>query len=104
MTAYRKSHSCETTLQGLIGDWKQAVDSKQPVYVLSTDMSKVFNCLSHSLTIMKLEAYGFGSGSLYLIQWFSENRRNRVKLSEITSDWISARIILWALTLEHVPE
>ena len=47
-------------------DWKQAVDSKQLVYVLSTDMSKVFDCLSHSLTIKKLEAYGFGSGSLDL--------------------------------------
>ena len=39
MTAYRKSHSCETTFRGLIEDWKLAVDSKQPVYVLSTDMS-----------------------------------------------------------------
>ena len=34
MTAYRKSHSCETTFRGLIEDWKQAIDSKQPVYVL----------------------------------------------------------------------
>ena len=33
-----KSHSCDTTLRGLIEDWKQAVDSKQSVYVLS-DMS-----------------------------------------------------------------
>ena len=44
MTAYRKTQSCETTLLGLIQDWKQAVDSKQLVYFLSTDMSKAFNC------------------------------------------------------------
>ena len=80
-------HSCETTLLGLIEDWKRAVDSKQLVYVLSTDMSKVFDCLSHSLTIKKLEAYGFGSGSLDLMGLLFENRWNRVKLSEITSDW-----------------
>ena len=61
MTAYRKTHSCETTLLGLIEDWKQAVHSKQLVCVLSTDMSKAFDCLSHFLTIKKLEAYGFGS-------------------------------------------
>ena len=44
----------------LIEDWKQAVDSKQLVSVLSTDMSKAFDSLSHSLTIKKLEAYGLG--------------------------------------------
>ena len=38
MTAYRKRHICETTLLMLIEDWKQAVDSKQLVSVLSTDM------------------------------------------------------------------
>ena len=47
MTAYIKPLSCETTLLGLIEDWKQVVNSKQLVYILSTDMSKAFNCLSH---------------------------------------------------------
>ena len=46
MTAYRKRHSCETTLLMLIEDWKQAVDSKQLVSVLSTDMSKAFDSLA----------------------------------------------------------
>ena len=72
---------------GLIQNWKQAVDSKQLVYVLSTDMSKAFDCLSHSLTIKKLEAYGFGRGSLDFMRSFFENRRNRAKLGEITSIW-----------------
>ena len=51
MTAYRKKHSCETTLLALIEDWKLAADTKQLVYILSTDMSKAFDSLSHSLTI-----------------------------------------------------
>lgn len=64
-----------------------AVDTKQLVYVLSTDTSKAFDCLSHSLTIKKLEAYGFGSRSLDLMLSFFDKRQNRVKLGEITSDW-----------------
>ena len=43
--------------------------------------------MRHSLTIKKLEAYGFGSGSLDLMRSFFENRRNRVKLGQITSIW-----------------
>ena len=39
MTAYRKRHGCETTLLTLNEEWKQVVDNKQVVSVLSTDMS-----------------------------------------------------------------
>ena len=43
MKAYRKKHSCETTLLAVIEDWKLAADTKQLVYFLSTDMSKAFD-------------------------------------------------------------
>ena len=88
MTAYRKGHSCETALLGLIEDWKLTVDKKQLVSVLSTDMSKAFDSLSHSLTIKKLEAYGFGNHSLNLMRSFFKNRQNRVRLVDVTSDWV----------------
>ena len=47
MTAYRKTHSCETTLVRLVEDWKKATDQRKLVCVLSTDMSKAFDLLSH---------------------------------------------------------
>ena len=42
-TAYRKGHSCETTLLRLNEDWKLAIDRKELVCILSTDMSKAFD-------------------------------------------------------------
>ena len=72
----------------LIEDWKQAVDSKQLVSVLSTDMSKAFDSLSHFLTVKKPEAYGFGGRSLHLMRSFFADRLNRVKMCDATSDWI----------------
>lgn len=68
VTAYRKRHSCKTTLLRLTEDWKEAIHNKQLVSVLSTDISKPFDSLSHSLMIKKLEANGFGGRSLNLMQ------------------------------------
>ena len=64
MTAYRKKHSREVTLLTLVEEWKQAVDRKELVTVLPTDMSKAFDSLCPALTITKLKAYGFGNRSL----------------------------------------
>ena len=87
MTAYRKQHSCETTLLMLIEDWRSAVDRKELVTILSADMSKAFNSLSYSLTLKKLDAYGFNSSSLELIRSFFDSRLNRVKINGHTSEW-----------------
>ena len=51
-------------------DWKSAVERKELVYtcILTTDMSKSFDSLCHSLIAKKLEAYGFGQNSLNLLR------------------------------------
>ena len=73
-TAYRKGHSYETTLLRLNKDWKLAIDRKELVCILSTDMSKAFDSLSQSPTLKKLEAYGFESSALDLARSFFNNR------------------------------
>ena len=85
-TAYRKGHSCETTLLRLNEDWKLAIDRKELVCILSTDMSKAFDSLSHSPTLTKLEAYGFESSALDLTRSFFSNRQNRVRLGNAESN------------------
>ena len=85
MSAYRKTHNCETTLIRLTEDWKMAADNKEYVTVLSTDMSKAFDSLHPALLIQKLKAYGFSETSLNLLRSFLGCRRNRVKLQEAYS-------------------
>ena len=80
ISAYRKKHSCETTLLRLTEDWKLAVDSAQFIGILSTDMSKAIDSLHPSLMINKLKAYGFSEESLSLMRSYFSNRQNRVKL------------------------
>ena len=85
LSAYRKRHSCETNLIRVTEDWRKAMDNKECVAVLSTDMSKAFDSLHHALMIKKLEAYGFSDMSLELMSSYFTDRRNCVKINGVTT-------------------
>ena len=68
----------------LIADWKQAVDSKQLISVLSTDVSKARRLSQPSLD--SKETVGLRIWSLNLARSFFDNRLNRVKMCDATSD------------------
>ena len=53
LSAYRKTHSCETTLINLIENWKLARDNKQLVGILFTDMSKAFDSMHPALLLSR---------------------------------------------------
>ena len=58
-------------------DSRLAVDRKEVVTILSTDMSKAFDSLSHSLTLKELDAYGFNSSSLELDKEQAKQSKNK---------------------------
>ena len=91
ISAYRKMHSCETTIIRLTEEWKLAMDNKQVVGILSTDMSKAFDSLQPSLLIYKLKAYGFSEQALCLMRSYFTNRQNQVKLNSVVSEWKDMR-------------
>ena len=96
VTAYRKNHSCETTLVRLTEDWKHAIDRKELVTFLSTDMRKAFDSVCHNLVIKKHKAYGFTNQSLDLIRSFLNDGYSPVKLGTIRSE-----VVLRDLHLVH---
>ena len=63
---FGKEHKAEHCLLPLIEKWKQNVDHRKSFGTLLTDLSKVFDCLSPSLFIAKLKAYGFDNDSFPL--------------------------------------
>ena len=87
LTAYRKRHSCETALLYLTESWRHSLDNGECVGVLSTDMSKAFDCLFPPLMLAKLRAYSFDDVSLKLMASYFDNRQARVKLGNTTSGW-----------------
>ena len=87
LTAYRKHNSCETSLIGLVEDWKFDRDSRLSEGILSTDMSKAFDSLHPPLMLCKLKAYGFQDRALDLLHSYLCSRLGRVRIGSVTSSW-----------------
>ena len=68
----------------MIEKWKSIVDHGG---TLLTDLSKVFDCIPHDLSIVKLVAYGFQKNALNLVYDYLSNRKQRVKINEEFSCW-----------------
>ena len=54
---------------------------------LLTDLSKVFDCLSHDLLIAKLNAYGLNMSALQFVHSYLRNRMQRTKINSDYSSW-----------------
>ena len=55
ITTYTKQYSSESTLIDLIEDWRKALNSNEKVYLFVMDMSKAFDSLHHSLTLLTIK-------------------------------------------------
>ena len=62
---------------------EKSVDNGGAFGTLLTDLSKTFDCVSHELLIVKLDAYGFDKWSLVLIYNYLSNRKQRVKIFQL---------------------
>jgi hypothetical protein len=56
--------------------------------IVAMDLSKAFDCMSPSLLIAKLAAYGMNDSGISLLASYLTNRKQRVKLSSVLSTWL----------------
>ena len=87
LSAYRKNNGCESTILRLVENWKKTWMAKKVVGVLSSDMSKAFDSLCPQLLIKKLESYHFSDNALNLVRSYFSQRKNRIRLESVTSQW-----------------
>ena len=64
---FRRSYNAQHCLTILIEKYKKSVDNGGAFGALLTEFSKAFDCLSHELSVAKLDAYGFDKNSLKLV-------------------------------------
>ena len=87
LSGYLKAHTCSTALLKMVEDWRLSLDNREAVAVLATDLSKAFDSVCHGLLVAKLRAYGFTDQALELMRNYLQDRRQRIKLDSIYSDW-----------------
>ena len=88
MSGFLKGHSCCTALVKMIDDWRLALDSKKVTGSIAIDLSKAFDSICHNLLLAKLSAYGVGEGATKFLHSYLSERRQRVKVNGIYSDWL----------------
>ena len=71
----------------MLEKWKRVVDNNKVFGALLTDLSKVFDCISHDLLIAKLNAYGLSLSALKLVHSYLQNRKQRTKIGSSYSLW-----------------
>ena len=89
LCGFRKGYSTQYSLLHLLQTWKSCLDKGGVIGAVLMDLSKAYDCLPHDLLIAKLEAYGFDLQSLTIILNYLSNRKQRVKINSIFSEWIS---------------
>ena len=84
---FRKGYDAQHWLLMMLEAWKEATDNSNAFEAFSTDLSKVFDCLSHDLFIAKLHTYGLDLASLKILQEYLTNRKQRTKLDSFYCSW-----------------
>lgn len=89
LSGFRQGHGCSDVLTRMNEDWRKALDNNLNVGIIAIDLSKAFDCMSHCLLLAKLNAYGFSLNSCKLMQSYLVNRKQRVKIGDTFSDWVT---------------
>ena len=83
--AYRKFHSTTTCLVELTDHIFEEIDNGNLVGLVSTDLSKAFDTLSHDLLLSKLGSLGVGRTALTWFHSYLSDRVQRVNLGDYKS-------------------
>jgi hypothetical protein len=91
-SGFRKSHSCESALQAVLSNWRKQADDGMVTVAVFLDFKRAFETIDRSKLIEKLGKYGFGEGSLQLLNSFLSGRKQYVRVNNKKSDQIDVNI------------
>ena len=84
--AYRKFHSTVTSLAELTNTIYRSLDEGKIVGLVSMDLSKAFDSISHSNLLQKLSNMGLQRRSVLWIESYLQSRKQKTCFKDITSE------------------
>ena len=84
---FRKGRSCLTNLLDFMEVVTQYLDANQPVDLVYLDFAKAFDKVPFERLFRKLESHGVGGQALQWIKQWLSNRRQRVTINNMFSQW-----------------
>ena len=87
-SGFRKKHSCETALNRVIFEWKNALDKKKIVIAVFLDLKRAFETIDRELLIKKMKLNGFDNE---VISWFSSFLTNRTQCTKF-NEFMSSKL------------
>ena len=88
LCGFRKAYSTQYVLINYLQKWQRCLDASDGIAgTLLMDLLKAYDCVSHDLIIVKLEAYGVVGNTLRLIQSYPSQRKQRVQVGSSVTEW-----------------
>ena len=97
-SGFRKRHSTETALIGIIDELLFNLDSDRVSGMILIDYCKAFDMVDHSILLQKLQAYGLDNKSLIWFRSYLSERRQLVSMGNresphcLCSSWRTSRL------------
>lgn len=84
-SAYRQHHSCETALNLVLIDWKQAFENKKVVVAVFCDFKRAFETIDREILIEILSRYGVRGTVLRWFQTWLSGRKQYTRFGDAKS-------------------
>lgn len=88
-SGFRENHSCETAINDVMYEWKQAQNDSKIIIAVFLDFQRAFETIDPQLLVHKLSKYGVQAKSLDWFESYLSNRRQVVRIGEQTSSELS---------------
>lgn len=84
-SAYRKNHSCESTINCAINDWKDSHDKGQNIVIAFLDLKRAFETVNRNAMLKQLESIGIKDVELKWFKDYLSERKQNTKLNGMSS-------------------
>lgn len=85
-SAFRKGHSCETTLNSSINGWAKEIEDGNVVVVVFLDLKRAFETVDRKRMIMKLNRIGIAENEIKWFEHYLQDRRQKTMFKNKCSD------------------